>query len=97
MTEDAGAGAVGTMKASAGGGTDRGAGVDFWRRWRLVSGAPRSEEVGVAGFLRIVRMASGGLPTKSLCMYVQATSFPLPSTFLNPKLLSCRWKLFKLL
>ena len=51
----------------------------------------------VAGFRRIVRIASGGRPTRSSCMYIQGASLPLPSTLRKPKLLSWRWKLEKLL
>merc|ERR1719271_603058 len=71
-----------------GGGAGRGAGA-FCLRCLLASGWPRSDAADVAGFRRIVRMASGGLPTRSSCMYMHGASLPLPSTFLKPKLFNC--------
>ena len=46
-----------------GGGGCTGRGGAFCRRCRLASGWPRSDEADVAGFLLIVKMASGGRPT----------------------------------
>merc|ERR1719271_841006 len=87
------------VKASSGrgGGGCTGRGGAFCRRCLLASGWPRSEDADVAGFLLIVRMASGGRPTKSSCIYMQGANLPLPSTFRNPKLFNCRWKDEKLL
>ena len=67
-----------------GGGGCTGRGGAFCRRCRLASGWPRSDEGEVAGFLLIVKMASGGRPTCVQTVEKASKSEKRPPTACSP-------------